>query len=204
MSLKKRMHAKGVARTLQVTKLIEENPTLNGFYVIVTGVKPAPEGFDNAVIVLDVDETPLLECTEMALNVSNTNRCIQFLQREYGSDDEQLLVNATIYFELRDYSKFGAGNKGLEIVRIDPGDDEHQPFIFESRDVAAKKAQGPSEAEVAAKTQALRSKREAIAQRIAAEKAASSTDAPDWAQAEQTGGGVVKTPKGITAKRGRW
>ena len=202
MSLKKRMHAKGVARTLQVTKLIEENPTLNGFYVIVTGVKPAPEGFDNAVIVLDVDETPLPECTEMALNVSNTNRCIQFLQREYGSDDEQLLVNATIYFELRDYSKFGAGNKGLEIVRIDPGDDEHQPFIFESRD-AAKKAQGPSEAEVEAKAKALRSKREAIAQRIAAEKAAASNDAPDWAQAEQTGGGVVKMPKGIATKRRR-
>lgn len=134
--LRKTAKAKGMGGFLQVTQLMEEHPGLETFFSIITGVKPAPPGVENASLILILDETPVSSCNEVALNQSNTNRVIKFLEHTFGSADDALLIDCAIHFRIKEYPgylKAGTNQYGLEIHVIEPADlERHEPMTFES------------------------------------------------------------------------
>jgi hypothetical protein len=108
MGLKNSAKSKGMGGFLQVGRLTAELPGIKGFFAIVTAVKPVPPTVENASCILVLDETPLSDCNEVALNQSNTNRVIRFLESQMGGDDESFLVDCVVHFGLKRYPNHAA------------------------------------------------------------------------------------------------
>ena len=187
MGLKKTAKSKGMGGFLQVGRLTAEFPGIKGFFAIVTAVKPVPPTVDNASCIIVLDETPLSDCNEVALNQSNTNRVIRFLETEMGGDNESLLVDCVMHFRLKRYANHataGVSEYGLEISEIEPpeGHKTAKPMKFESftPPVSVPPVEDPAE-------ELRRKRREAIQKRIAATAEPESPAATKEAKRGKTG-----------------
>lgn len=135
-SLKQTAKSRGMGGFLQVSALLEAHPGLKEFFGVVTAVKPVPAGVENASTILVFDELPIDSCNEIALNLTNTKRIIAYLEREFASSEDSLLVDSVVHFRIREYPGFQNGahsQYGIEISRIDPSPDQEnaRAMVFE-------------------------------------------------------------------------
>lgn len=101
--------------------------SLDPFFVVVDKVKPAPKNVKNAAYILEVDETPVPGCNEIAINATNGARILQYLLRNHKDANPEHLVGCAIQFGFRQYKDFvdpatGEPQIGLAVIEIEPFD----------------------------------------------------------------------------------
>lgn len=181
MDLKQTAKFKGMGGFLQVGALMDKFPDLREFFCIVTGTKPAPPTVENASLILILDETPLDGINEVALNQTNTKRCIQFLEREFGNTDSDLLRDCVVHFRIREYAEYKRLNLsryGIEIAMIEPSPDCPEARAMEFRTSAPEQ---PREIDPAANP--YKSRREEIEARLRLEREKAETASESKAKA---------------------
>lgn len=112
---------------VQLFRAMHSDDVLDPFFVVVNKVKPAPKNVENAAYILEVDETPVPGCDEIAINATNGARILQYLLRNHKDANPEHLVGCAIQFGFREYPKFvdsetGKPQIGLAVIEIEPYD----------------------------------------------------------------------------------